>query len=721
MNERAVADLARSGINQTQAKAAGIFEVEDASTIAPNLRQLPALVLPYYDVHGEPVIYGGGQHFCRVRYLEEPKSTGTFTKRKPQRYDQPAGSGVRCYFPSATGALWKCLRDTGEPIIITEGEKKALASACAGFATIGLGGVFNYLQEGELLPELQAFKWHGREVYIVFDSDAAMNPMIQAAEARLVDELMRKRGAKCYLVRLPPLDNGDKQGVDDYLVHTGADRFRSLLLATESLGAVDAAVVALNGHVAWIERDSAVYDISARHFLKTDGFTRGSKYSAETAWRVITSGKKPGVKEIRIAAEWLTHPLARRYADLLFRPGEGALVENDMGAPAFNVWHGWGATPGDVKPVFALTDYLFSLLPAEHRDYPLKLMAYKAQNPTEKTFASVLTGDQGGGKTLWCNALAKAFAPYSCSISSQQFLANFQGWMERNLLAIVNEAKPGHLEEASEALKKFITDTDQQMNEKYRTERMVKCYTSFILTANDRGVGAFAHDDRRMFVIPCPPTHPEGRAFYAPVYEWLKTGGGRHLMHWLTTVDLQGWQPGAKPPTTAEKAMARRESLTETERLAEDMRGANGNVIFMWIVAAMNWANAVINGSASPQLKRHAQEIIDSYNSIQVRDWYTPEEIAQMFPQIAAALYGSRRTAKTVAGDMSLQLRNAGVRYLECTDNPEGFKWRGGYHQFLVVANRDDWARPATQIEFDNAMRNWPRFCEMKQQTKIKR
>jgi putative DNA primase/helicase len=67
-----------------------------------------------------------------------------------------------------------------------------------------------------LLPELEAIKWFGREVFITFDSDAASNPNVIAAEARLVDELMRKRGAKVTIVRLPPSDQG-KEALDTFL------------------------------------------------------------------------------------------------------------------------------------------------------------------------------------------------------------------------------------------------------------------------------------------------------------------------------------------------------------------------------------------------------------------------------------------------------------------------------------------------------------------------
>jgi hypothetical protein len=82
------------------------------------------------------------------------------------------------------------------------------------------------LAQGEFLPELDAFKWKGRPVYICFDSDAAHNPQIQAAEARLATELSLRRSAVLHLVRLPNLPDGSKQGVDDYLLAPARMRLR---------------------------------------------------------------------------------------------------------------------------------------------------------------------------------------------------------------------------------------------------------------------------------------------------------------------------------------------------------------------------------------------------------------------------------------------------------------------------------------------------------------
>lgn len=703
-------------LTSDNAQNAGLFEVDDASSVYHDFHKLPAVILPYFSLTGEPVTFGregAEHHFCRVRYLAEPPHRIGPIKHKPQRYDQPGGSGVRAYFPVAAGVAWsEIAKDSKQALLITEGEAKALATTLAGFATIGLGGVFNYLLDGELLPELAVFKWHARDVFIVFDSDAASNPNIQYAEARLVDELMRKRGARVFLVRIPPNQDGSKCGLDDFILANGIDRLERLLAETDPLGAVDAGVIALNQCVAFIEREGQVYDIRARHFLKSEAFVRGGQYSSWKARRIVTTGRNPGVREVALAQEWLTHSLARRYGDLLFRPGEGPLVETDTAGLALNVWHGWTHAEGDIQPFLDLTEFLLSDTPEEHRLLPLQLMAYKAQHPEEKVpLALVLIGDPGSGKTLWTECLQAAFAPYAITLPSSALRDNFQGWLERTLLAVINEVEPEDLERGQDRLKALVSDLERPMNEKYRVARQIRSYTSYILTANRRAAGAFSHADRRMIVIGTPPMRRE-QAFYTRVRDWKFAGGGQALLHWLINVDLEGWRPPREAPMTPEKAMAYRESLSPVQLLADDSESVTGSTILLWINAALGWAN---NAAASnnPAQARAGQEIIDSYNTMQIRDWYTPEEMAMMFPHIASTLYGSKLN-RTVAGEISRQMRDAGVPYLTCADDPRGFRWQGRIQQFLIICNREEWRVPITQVDFERQMKTWPKYCDVR-------
>ncbi|MCK9513685.1 MAG: DUF3854 domain-containing protein [Pigmentiphaga sp.] len=710
----AAQDLARSGIAPKAAAAAGIGAVANAHELHHEYAPAPALVIPYIDPWTRAPMNGTANGpFARIRYLDNaPVRPGAnpFKAQKEQRYAQPSGSGVHAYFPIVKNLPWdKVAADPEHPLLIVEGEKKALAATLQGFATIGLGGVFNFYDTGLFLPELEKIVWKGRQVYICFDSDAAHNPQIQAAEARFATELSMHRGAVLHLVRLPHRQNGKKQGVDDFLLNEGPDELDKLLSSAPRMRKIDAAVVSLNEYVAWIEKEGCVYDLRSKEFIQKSNFTNGSVYSALEV--VAPTAKGTGVKRISVAESWLKHPHAQRYDYVEFRPEDSNPVhQTDAGGLALNMWTGWEPRLGDVSPFLELTSFLFRDL-YEHAELPLKLLAYKAQNPGLKVpLALVLVGPQGCGKSLWAECAREAFNPYTAEIPSSALSMQFNGWTERTLLAVINEASAETLQRNAPTLRSLISDKRVMLNEKFRIARQIDSYTQYIITSNDRGAGAYSQDDRRMIVVSCPTKREP--SFYQRVAEWKNSGGGAALLHYLLNLDLKGWTPPQQAPLTAEKYMSYMESLSPIQRLAEEMQTANEHVVIMWIQQALAWAQ---HAELSPNLQhaRFAREIVDSLQSIQIRPWYTPEELALMFPAIVSQLHGSRTRTARPSGEISKELRTAGVTYLRSADDPRGFRWRGSIRQFLIVAEPEEWTHPLPQSEFERLMEQFPKYADL--------
>ena len=229
--ERARAQLKDSGITEAEAADAGIFPCPDARSVDVGFANAPALAFAYHGINGDPVQFEhrhGTRPFYRLRYLADSAQLGFVRKRLP-RYVQAAGSGVHAYFPMTRMFRWANIATSPEePVLITEGEKKALKACLDGFPTIGLSGVWCFKRDALLLPELGQFAWEGRSVWIVFDSDAATNPHIGHAQ-RALAKLLVERGAEVRIVDLPNCDDGSKQGLDDFLVRNGADAMEALL------------------------------------------------------------------------------------------------------------------------------------------------------------------------------------------------------------------------------------------------------------------------------------------------------------------------------------------------------------------------------------------------------------------------------------------------------------------------------------------------------------
>ena len=94
MLKLADAKVESSGLTPQQAVALGMYSIDSAVSLGENFNAGPALVIPYYNLIGKPLL-DATIPFFRVRYLED--NVKGFTKK--QRYSQPLKSGAHAYFP----------------------------------------------------------------------------------------------------------------------------------------------------------------------------------------------------------------------------------------------------------------------------------------------------------------------------------------------------------------------------------------------------------------------------------------------------------------------------------------------------------------------------------------------------------------------------------------------------------------------------------------------
>ena len=227
------ADLAKSGISPERAVALGFEAVgpdryEDLLGISGSGLSA-GYVIPFRDPESEqPMQTHDGRQFVRVKLKESTKWTdkrdGTPSSIK---YLSPKDGGQHAYIPPSAH---RAILNEGWPVILTEGEKKAVAACDAGRQMIGLCGNYGYLgRDGDLLSELARYTGVQKQWYAVWDDDASGNPDFVKATQRLAD-LLAQYGCELKVVILPTL--GDmKTGVDDYLLHPegGCQRLGELI------------------------------------------------------------------------------------------------------------------------------------------------------------------------------------------------------------------------------------------------------------------------------------------------------------------------------------------------------------------------------------------------------------------------------------------------------------------------------------------------------------
>jgi hypothetical protein len=239
-----LAELAKSGIDAETARRAELRTIPSgtASDLLGWTRQTgtlgECLLIPYFGIDGKPIDY------CQVKptHPRVLKSKGDGAA-KPIKYESPRDSANHLYFPPDARER---LPDAAQPLLITEGAKKAIVAASLGYAALAVTGVWNWVRGGrptdttgrrvgrpQLIDDFSTFPLANRKVYIVFDSDAAEKESVRAAEKALATAL-RHAGASVAIVRLTGGPAGEKYGLDDYVVACGAESFAQLIAEADT-------------------------------------------------------------------------------------------------------------------------------------------------------------------------------------------------------------------------------------------------------------------------------------------------------------------------------------------------------------------------------------------------------------------------------------------------------------------------------------------------------
>ncbi len=692
--DKAVAYLTERAIPVSAGADAQIKIVDNAREADETFQPVPGMVIPFFDPDRNPT------GFQRVRYFDPPLLGGV--RKKPVRYQQPRGTAPEIYLPQLQWANWReIMANPEQPIVITEGEFKSISVMTnTGMATMGLTGVFMFADNKLTLPTLEETTWARRRVYIVFDSDIDTKVGVQLAESRLAQWLLKQR-AIVHTCRLPPSVNGDKQGADDFIAAVGAEAFTSALRAAKSLTDLDLRVLELNQEVAYIDGEEKILEVKTGNMIRKDSFTSGSRYS--TIKVPMQQGDK--VKMVGVASEWLTHPMATRYTNTLFSPGDDEVVV-DGHDTYLNSWREQPCKPGDVSMFLDLTRYIFGDTLGDDWEWPIKLLAYKAQNQRRKIpLAIMLIGEQGSGKSLWSALARAAFGAYGQSRSGKDLQQDWNGFLENGLVVTIDDVSTRQMRSNIETLRNWISEPRFERHEKFLKNREVSNYALLIFTSNYRDAGAFAHDDRRFLVVGSPRRDKDSD-YYDPIYSWLRSGeAGANIYHYLLNYDLDGWEPPITAPMTAEKRMAYEESLSAFEKLARDMQASDANVVQTWLQTAEQWAMSVIGSPGHPETPK-ANDIVLAIQAFPIRPWYTAEELCNMFPHMLTDLMQQTRrfSNATMPGRVSTALRNHGIYFLKNLDDPDGFMWKGRKQQYLIICPNAGYPAEMTQGEFNAYM-----------------
>ena len=129
------------------------------------------------------------------------------------KFESQAGLGNVLATSPVTAAA---LQEETQTIIIAEGVTRVDALAVYGIPAVAIPGCYAWRDRGGVLPDFEALRLSGNAFILAFDGDAASNPSVNSALARLA-RYLRARGARVGLLEVPDDDEGRKRGLDDWL------------------------------------------------------------------------------------------------------------------------------------------------------------------------------------------------------------------------------------------------------------------------------------------------------------------------------------------------------------------------------------------------------------------------------------------------------------------------------------------------------------------------
>lgn len=528
--------------------------------------------IPYFTPGGKPV------DFYRYRYLEDTRSHWQrLAGEKPVRYVQPPATAPELYLPPYID--WIALfKDPKQSLVFTEGELKAACATKHGVPTIGLGGVWSFKSKSLRKTLLDAFHnmdLNGRKCIICFDSDAAFNPEVRRAEQAFARELTGM-GAEVNIARLPPLGDGSKCGLDDFIVaHKGSvEELRAVLDMSEAYALAER-LHAMNEEVVVVLNPGFIWR-SADQLAMTVGDFKTLHYAH---WLYIDYADPEKPKQRSAPEQWLKWPHRGTVAAMAYEPGQPPITNNKL-----NQWRGWGATPapGRVLAWEHLLDHLFAHHHAARKWFE-QWAAYPIQYPgTKQHTAVVMWGrETGTGKSLLGYLLGGIYADNFVEIGDEELEPGniFNSWSVNKQFVLADDITGQNNRRLANRLKTLISRETSQVNIKYVKTYEVRDCLNYYFTSNDPDAFYLDDTDRRFFIHEATGGKLT-RELRDAVLEMRRTGLGP-LLHHLLNVDTSTFDSGADAPVTAAKAAM--QSLVRTDLEA-------------WLAAAMTEPDAYFTG-----------------------------------------------------------------------------------------------------------------------------
>lgn len=257
----------------------------------------------------------------------------------------------------------------------------------------------------------------------------------------------------------------------------------------------------------------------------------------------------------------------RSIIQMTWAPGEPPLIMDrcaidagwnpHKGARVFNLYSPPQPMPGDATRAGPWLDHIAALYQDDY-EHIVNWCAQVVQRPAVKiNHALFLGGAPGIGKDSIIEPLRFAVGPHNfADITPRQMQGRFNSWV-RNVIVRVSEVRDlGEVDRFGfyEQCKSLLASPPDviRVDEKNLREHFVANVCAVLFTSNHLTDGLYLHaDDRRHYIAWSNAQAADlPAAYHDELWRWYQTGGIEHVVAWLRTRDLSGFDPKAPPPKT---------------------------------------------------------------------------------------------------------------------------------------------------------------------------
>jgi hypothetical protein len=317
------------------------------------------------------------------------------------------------------------------------------------------------------------------------------------------------------------------------------------------------ALVRVGAHVC--VADFEYPTMTAAGIVRRIGFIETSTLRSELAGQ-FAPPHKADERPRPLADAWLQHRDRRQYASLVFDPSEASLP-----ADTLNLWQGWAVEPaaGDVGPWLSVLD---ALVPdRETREYVLRWLAWKVQNPGGvPDTVLIFTGAKGTGKNSLFEPLLHVFGKHAMLADDPELIAGRFTWHLMYLaLAVLDEAIFAGDPRQADRIKSRVTAKIMHYERKGADPVPGVNRCAYVMLTNHSHVWQATHDERRAVIVETGDSLRGDLDFWTRYHAWCAGEGPAALLHYLKHVDLGDFNPRAIPRGEALRRQIEQTSLRD--------------------------------------------------------------------------------------------------------------------------------------------------------------